>query len=66
MLGKLIGLVIAAVFIGALAPTAISSVVQNSSVLASWGTAGTLWVIVPIAIVLGFVILVLKEEGVDF
>lgn len=64
MLGKIIGLTLGAVFIGAVAGTAVSAVMNVDT--ATWGTAAPLWVVVGIAIVAGFIILVLKEAGIEF
>ncbi len=65
MLGKLIGLVIGCVFIGALAATAVTAITDANTT--GWGASSiALWAVVPIAVVAGLVILVLKEAGIEF
>jgi hypothetical protein len=65
MLGKIIGLVLGAVFVGALAGTAITTIrAVNTS---SWGgPAAALWAVMGLVVIAGFVILILKEAGVEF
>jgi hypothetical protein len=64
MLGKIIGLVVACVVIGAVAGTAVTAIVNVDT--STWGSASPLWLILPIVIVVAFVILLLKEAGVEF
>ena len=65
MLGKLIGLVLGAVFLGALAPTAIAAIVNTSTV--GWGAGAiALWGILAVVVCAAFVILILKEVGIEF
>ena len=64
MLGKIIGLTISAVFIGALAGTAVTAIMNVDT--STWGAAAPLWVVCGIAVVASFIVLVLKEVGVDF
>jgi hypothetical protein len=62
MLGKLFGLCLGAIFLGVLAPAAINAVLNVDT--SEWGNVAPLWLIVPIALVIGFVILILKEVGI--
>lgn len=64
MLGKLFGLTLGAVFLGVLAPVAINAVMNADTT--EWGNAAALWLIIPIALVVGFIILILKEVGIEF
>jgi hypothetical protein len=64
MIGKLIGLVLACVLIGAVAGTAVTAIVNVDT--GTWGSAAPLWLILPIVVVIAFVILLLKEAGVEF
>jgi hypothetical protein len=64
MIGKLIGLVLACVLIGAVAGTAVTAIVNVNT--GTWGSAAPLWLILPIVVVIAFVILLLKEAGVEF
>jgi hypothetical protein len=65
MLGKLLGLVLGAVFVGALAPTAVTAIMDANTT--GWDAAPlALWGIVAICVVAGFIILILKEAGVEF
>jgi hypothetical protein len=64
MLGKLIGLVLGAVFVGALAGTAVTAVVNVNT--SGWGAPSiALWGVVAICIVAGIIYMVLKEAGID-
>lgn len=63
MLGKLMGLTLGAVFLGVLAPVAIGAVMNADT--SDWGNAAALWLIIPIALIIGFVFLILKEAGID-
>jgi len=58
------GLTLGAVFVGVLAPVAITAVMNTDT--STWGNAAALWLIIPIAIVIGCVILILKEVGIEF
>jgi hypothetical protein len=64
MIGKLIGLVLACVIIGAVAGTAVTAIVNVNT--STWGSAAPLWLILPIVVVIAFVLLLLKEAGVEF
>jgi len=64
MLGKLIGLVLGAVFLGALAPTAITALNVSTT---GWGAGPiALWGILTIVVVVGVVYLILREVGIEF
>jgi len=63
MIGKLISLVIGAVFVGALAGTAVTAILNVDT--ADWGSAAPVWLVIPVAIVAGIVVLILKEVGID-
>jgi hypothetical protein len=65
MLGKLIGLVLGAVFIGALAGTAVTAITNVNT--SGWGAPGiALWGVMGICVVAGLIYMVLKEAGIDF
>lgn len=64
MIGKIIGLTLGAVFLGAVAGTAITAIMNVSTT--DWGAAAPLWLVIPIALVAGFVVLILKEVGLEF
>jgi len=65
MLGKLIGLVIGAVFIGALAGTAVTAITNVNT--SGWGAPGiALWSVMGICVIAGLIYLVLREVGIDF
>jgi hypothetical protein len=64
MIGKLIGLVLGCVIIGAVAGTAVTAIVNVDT--STWGGAAPLWLILPIVVVIAFVLLLLKEAGVEF
>jgi hypothetical protein len=63
MIGKLISLVVGAVFVGALAGTAVTAILNVDT--SGWGSAAPVWLVIPIAIVAGIAILILKEIGID-
>lgn len=64
MLGKIVSLVFACVVIGAVAPTAVTAIVTANTT--GWGTANiALWGVAGIAVVIGLVVLILKESGVE-
>jgi hypothetical protein len=65
VLGKLIGLVLGAVFVGALAGTAVTAIINATHV--GWtATDLALWAILPIVVVAGFIIVILKATGIEF
>jgi len=65
MLGKLVGLVLGAVFLGALAPTAVAAIVNTSTV--GWGAGPiAIWGVMALIVVAAFAILILKEVGIEF
>ena len=64
MLGKLIGLVLGAVFIGALAGTAVTAIVDVNT--SGWGAPGiALWGVMGIVVIAGLIYMVLREVGID-
>lgn len=65
MIGKLVGLVFAAVIIGALVPVALTSI-ANANVTSKGNGAGVyaVWGILGVVIVIGVALLILKEAGV--
>jgi len=65
MLGKLIGLVLGAVFVGALVPTALTAI-SDANVTASGAGVVALWGVIGIAIVAGVIFLILKEVDITF
>ncbi|MGD0384434.1 MAG: hypothetical protein ABSA77_13010 [Thermoguttaceae bacterium] len=65
MLGKLIGLVLGAVFVGALVPTALTSI-ATANVSAGGAGVVALWGVIGIAIVAGVIFLILKEVDISF
>jgi len=64
MIGKLFGLCLGAIFLGVMAPAAINAVMNVDT--SEWDNVAPLWLIIPIALVIGFVILILKETGIEF
>jgi len=64
MLGKLVSLVLGAVFIGALAGTAVTAIVNVNT--SGWGAPSiALWGVVGICVVAGIIYMILKEVGID-
>ncbi len=65
MIGKLFGLILACVFVGALAPTAIGAIVNTTTT--GWGVGAiALWGVLSVVIVGAFVMMILKEAGIEF
>ena len=63
MIGKLITLVIGAVFVGALAGTAVTAILAVNT--STWGNAATLWLVVPIVVVAALIMAIIKESGIE-
>lgn len=64
MIGKLIGLVLGCVFIGALAGTAVTAIVDVNTT--GWGAPSiALWAVMGICVVAGLIYMVIREAGID-